>query len=366
MGNCATSGCESQVPIAKHDFSLQCCIGKGGFGKVWRVRHRASNRIFAMKEMLKARVISKRSISSVLNERKLLAVLKHPFIVNMQYAFQDKSSLYLVMDLMAGGDLRYNLTEKSQFSEEQTKFFVSCILTGLEYLHLNSVIHRDIKPENLVLDSKGYVRITDFGIARLAKGENAEDGSGTPGYMAPEVLCKQTHGIAVDYFALGVLVYEFMLGRRPYNGRTRRDIRSAMMSRQVQLRKSDIPEGWSLEAADFVNKLLQRKATNRLGYNGPHEVKNHAWLRNVQWQKIFEKTLESPFKPNSGDNYDPRSARLDWKDELTSSQMEDTSVQELFAGYFFDVNQTLSMKPFEESTLVLAQLVRQPLGVRHI
>lgn len=318
-----------------------------------------------MKEMLKARVINKRSISSVLNERKLLAVLKHPFIVNMQYAFQDKTSLYLVMDLMAGGDLRYSLVKESKFSEEQTRFFVSCVLTGLEYLHLNSVIHRDIKPENLVLDSKGYVRITDFGIARLAKGENAEDGSGTPGYMAPEVLCKQEHGVAVDYFALGVLVYEFMLGRRPYNGRTRREIQSAMASRQVQLRKTDIPEGWSLEAADFVNKLLQRKPSNRLGYNGSHEVKNHTWLRNVQWQKIFEKTLESPYKPDSGDNYDTRVAQLDWKDELSSSPLEHTSVQELFAGYFFDVDHTLPMKPLEE-TLALAQLVRQPLSPRHI
>lgn len=360
MGNCAAS--ESEATVAKHDFKYQCCIGKGGYGKVWKVRHRTTNRIFAMKEMLKARVISKRNVSSVLNERKLLAVLKHPCIVNMQYAFQDKGSLYLVMDLVPGGDLRYHLGKKKRFSEEQTKFFVSCVLTGLEYLHLNSVIHRDIKPENLVLDSKGYVRITDFGIARLANDENAGDGSGTPGYMAPEVLCKQIHGIAVDYFALGVIVYEFMMGRRPYKGRNRREIRDAVMSRQVQLRKTDIPEGWSLEAADFVNKLLQRKASNRLGFNGAHEVKNHTWLRDVPWQKIFEKTLESPFKPETGENYDTRVAQQAWKDDL--SKLEDTSVQELFAGYFFDVDHTL--RSHEVNTLVLAQRIRQPLSPRHI
>ena len=364
MGNCATSSGDGLANVTKQDFVLLHCIGKGGFSTVWRVRHRSSKQIYALKEMQKARVISKRSVNSVLNERKLLAVLKHPFIVNMQYAFQDKGNLYLVMDLMTGGDLRFHVGRELRFTEEQTRFFVCCILTGLEYLHLNSVIHRDIKPENLVLDSKGYVRITDFGIARLAKGENSEDTSGTPGYMAPEVLCKKTHGVAVDYFGLGVIVYEFMMGHRPYNGRNRREIKEAVLAKQIQLRKTEIPEGWSLEAADFVNKLLQRNPSNRLGVNGAHEVKNHAWLRNVQWQKVFEKTLDSPFKPESGDNYDHRIVQQDWKDDLDSVQLDDTSVQDLFAGYFFDVKHTLRMKPPDTQGLTLQ--IRQPLSPRHI
>ena len=371
MGNCATSGdgYDPTVTLTKSHFNLICCIGKGGFGKVWRVQHRSSKQIFAMKEMHKGRVINKRSVSSVMNERKLLAVLKHPFIVNMQYAFQDHDNLFLVMDLMPGGDLRFHIGRMKAFSEDQTKFFVSCVLTGLEYLHLNNVIHRDIKPENLVLDCKGYVRITDFGIARVTKSDNSYDTSGTPGYMAPEVMCKQSHGIAVDYFALGVLVYEFMMGRRPYNGRSRKEIRDAVVARQVQLRKTDIPDGWSVEAADFVNKLLWRKASNRLGFNGPHEVKNHAWLRDVQWQKIFEKTVDSPFKPETGDNFDYRIALQEWKDEdeLDSSQLQDTSVQELFDGYFFDVNRVQMAKPREEATTVALGLrPRLDLSPRHI
>ena len=145
---------------------------------------------YAMKEMLKARVMSKRSVNSVINERRLLSILKHPFIVNMQYAFQCRENLYLVMDLMNGGDLRYHISKQRKFTEEQTKFFISCLMCSLEYLHSNNIIHRDIKPENLVLDNKGYLHLTDFGIARVWQQENSSETSGTPGYMAPEVMCR--------------------------------------------------------------------------------------------------------------------------------------------------------------------------------
>lgn len=141
-----------------------------------------------MKEMLKCRIISKRSVNSVMNERKLLSSLKHPFLVNMNYAFQDRENLYLVMDLLNGGDLRYHISKHRKFSEEQTRFFLACLLLCLEYVHNKGVIHRDIKPENLVFDERGYLRLTDFGIARVWNPENAKDTSGTPGYMAPEVM----------------------------------------------------------------------------------------------------------------------------------------------------------------------------------
>lgn len=135
------------------------------------------------------------------------------FIVNMQFAFQDRDNLYLVMDLLSGGDLRYHIARNRRFSEEQTKFFIACILYALEYVHNKSIIHRDIKPENLVFDSNGYLRVTDFGIARIWNPDNSKETSGTPGYMAPEVMCRQSHGVAVDYFAVGVIGFECMMGR---------------------------------------------------------------------------------------------------------------------------------------------------------
>lgn len=215
----------------------------------------------------------------------------------MFYAFSDYENIFLVTDLVTGGDLRYHLQRKKKFSEQETKFFVACILVGLEYMHNNGVIHRDIKPENLLLDDRGYVHITDMGISKIWTPDNAQDTSGTPGYMAPEVMCRQNHTVAVDYFALGVVCYEFMFGRRPYTGKTRKDIRDNIIKNQVHLKKADVPEGWSLEAADFVNKCLQRKPANRLGLNGPSEVKQHIWLKDIDWQAVIEKKLTPSFIP---------------------------------------------------------------------
>lgn len=158
--------------VTKNHFQFQYVIGRGGFGKVWKVQKKKTDTLYAMKEMLKSRVLAKRSVPSVMNERNLLATLKHDFIVNMHYAFQDRENLFVVLDLLEGGDLRYHLSRLKKFTEEQTKFFVANLVVGLEYIHNQGIIHRDIKPENLVFDSNGYLRITDFGIARIWAPDN--------------------------------------------------------------------------------------------------------------------------------------------------------------------------------------------------
>ncbi|CAG9320329.1 unnamed protein product [Blepharisma stoltei] len=337
----------SSPTISKHYFNFLYPIGKGGFGRVWKVELKKVKRLFAMKAMSKLRIVSKRSVHSVMNERKILSVLRHPLIVNMQFAFQDRENLYLVMDLMPGGDLRYHIGKVRRFSEEQTRFFVACIVSGLEYIHANGIIHRDIKPENLVLDSKGYVRITDFGIARVFNPENSQDTSGTPGYMAPEVMCRMNHGYVADYFALGVIVYEFMMGRRPYNGKNRKEIRDQILAKQVQIKRQEIPEGWSIEAADFANKMLMRKADHRLGAKGAKELKAHPWLQDFPWKELKDKTLEAPFRLTTEDNFDPRVGG-EWKDEIDPT-IEQDSIQSLFSGYFFDFRMSAAKPP--ESTL---------------
>lgn len=344
MGNSEIKTSSISAVVGIKDFRQDKVIGKGGFGKVWKTFHKSSARFFAMKEMSKMRVVKKNSVQSVMNERLLLSILKHPFLVNMQYAFQDQSNLYLVMDLMPGGDLRYHLSRAKTFTEVQTKFIISCILMGLEYLHINGVIHRDIKPENLVFDNKGYIRITDFGIASKIRKDNSKDTSGTPGYMSPEVMTGKVHSIETDYFALGVIAFECMLGRRPYIGRTRKEIREQMMIRQVQLKKNDVPAGWTLEAADFVNKLIQRNPTQRLGSNGPQDVKNHSWLSDVQWRRMYEKRIESPCK--FGEVQDFKIRGLESWNEESEGGLE--FVQNYFVGYNFDSN---SKFVGDESTL---------------
>mmetsp|Transcript_21100 Transcript_21100/g.15439 ORF Transcript_21100/g.15439 Transcript_21100/m.15439 type:complete len:317 (+) Transcript_21100:166-1116(+) len=300
-----------------------------------------------MKEMSKARVLSKRSINSVLNERKILAQLKNNFIVNMQYAFQDRESLYLVMDLLGGGDLRFHISRYRRFTEEQTRFFVACIVYSLEYIHNKSILHRDIKPENLVFDLKGYLRVTDFGIARIWNPDNAKETSGTPGYMAPEVMCRQNHGVAVDYFAVGVIAYECMMGRRPYVGKSRKEIRDHILSKQVQVRRQEIPPDWSIEGADFINRLIQRKPTSRLGLNGPKEVKAHPWLKDFPWADLERGDLKSPFVPPNKDNFDVANSNGEWKDQEDEAMVKNQallrrdSVQELFAEYYYDENYAL-------------------------
>ena len=311
-----------------------------------------------MKEMSKARILGKRSVGSVINERKLLNKLKHPFLVNMRYAFQDRDTLYLVMDHLDGGDLRYHIGIRQRFTEAETKFVIQCLVIGLEYMHNNSVIHRDIKPENLVLDSYGYLRLTDMGIARIWNKENAKETSGTPGYMAPEVMCRQNHGFVVDYFAVGVIAYEMMMGKRPYLGRTRREIRDNIFAKQVQIKKYDLPEGWSYEAADFINKLLQRKPANRLGLNGPKEVKSHIWLKDTDWDAIINKRQISPYIPNSeNDNFDAIQANAidKWNEENSDLLKQNAlllrkeAVQELFKGYYYDYDRIEAPKPKDPS-----------------
>ena len=225
----------------------------------------------------------------------------------MHFAFQDYSNLYLVMDLLSGGDLRYQLTKKKKFTEKETKFFISNIILALEYIHKKNIIHRDIKPENLVLESTGYVRITDFGVAKINEEDNSSETSGTPGYMAPEVILVQNHSFPSDFFALGVIGYEFMLGRRPYLGRGRKEIKQLIIAKQAKLNESDIPEGWGIQSMEFINSLLQRKPKKRLGYGGISEIKNHEWMKDIDWDLLERKKLEAPFIPPFNEqNYDKR------------------------------------------------------------
>lgn len=166
-----------------------------------------------------------------MQEIKVLEQVRSNFCVNSVFGFQDKQHLYLVLDLFTGGDMRYHIHKHKTFTEKQTKFFIACLLQALIGIHSEGLLHRDIKPENMILDTRGYLRLTDFGIAKTYLEENKTETSGTPGYMAPEVLFHKNHSIQADFFAIGIFGYECMMGKRPYMGRSREEIKKAIMEK---------------------------------------------------------------------------------------------------------------------------------------
>ena len=336
------------------DFVLLYPIGKGGFGRVWKVRLKRQyiaqtldirllknkSRIFAMKEMSKAKVLLKKSVKSVANERKFLEMFKYNLLCNMYYAFQDSETLYIIMDYLSGGDLRYRICRRDSFTEKETKFIAACITLSLNYIHEKNVIHRDVKPENLVFGADGYLHLTDFGIAMEyhKNGPGVVSASGTPGYMAPEAIINKPHNFSVDDFALGVIVYELMMGERPYQGQNRKEIKEQMFTLEIKLDNDDLPGDWEdSNIVDFINKLLKRKKTKRLGSKGCYEIKNHPWFKDIQWEQIENCTFISPFAFDSEDNFDNSYVKQQDNDSIYEGKKE---------LYIIEVNESSSFKNF--------------------
>ena len=269
-----------------------------------------------MKIMSKVKIIRKNSVKNINNEKKFLSLLHHPFLVNMICSFQDNDNLYLVMELLLGGDMRYHINKKIVYNrkkdENQLKFIAGCVLIGLNYIHEKKIIHKDIKPENLVYDAEGYLHITDFGISKIYTPQNAKENSGTPGYMAPEVLFNKDHDYCVDFFSLGVCLYELLMGKRPYHGHNKKDLRKDIVSRQARINEENLPEGFVrsdnfFDCINFINGLLERKKEKRLGYKGFKEIKEHSWLIDFNWDDLTKKKSQPSFIPPLSDsNYDKK------------------------------------------------------------
>ena len=347
--------------LNKNMFEFNYIIGKGGFGKVWKVQHKKTKEYFALKEMSKRKIIDKKSENSINSEKKFLSFLNHPFIVNMHYAFQDMDNLYLVIDLLTGGDLRYHISRYHTFSEEQTRFFIACIIYSLSYIHSYNVIHRDIKPENLVLEQSGYLRITDFGIAKDNMPDNSSETSGTPGYMSPEVMNGVNHSFPTDFFAIGVIGYEFLLGKRPYNGKNRKEIKEKMFGEKVIINNEQIENGLSIEAIDFINKLLERKQEKRLGSkNGVKELMTHPWLKYYPWEELKEKSLPPPFIPEQSDNFDKKYCEsIEKISEETKIRYEEIFLSTTYRNAFVDFYFNKDKPKFQRNSIKRSRLPKR-------
>ena len=335
--------------ISKSNFKFLEIIGRGGFSQVWKVLYLKYNKIYAMKKMYKIEIIDKKCEKDILIELSLLSRIHHPFIVNIHFAFQDSDYLYLICDYFPQGDLRYQIINKKSYTEKQVKFVISNILLSLEYIHINNIIHRDIKPENILIDDKGYLAITDFGIARFKKDQNFNEKSGTPGYMAPEVLFAKNHGFSVDFYALGVIGYELIFGRRPYMNIQRKALQQEILTKETQINEKELPKGYSLNCMHFINGMIKRKDSERLGYNNIKEIFNHKFLSNINFQKLYNKKIRSPLRLyiNLDGNFDSRNVRYNKYLFLTNKtkmryvkiSQNKKEYEQFFKDYYFYFNE---------------------------
>lgn len=288
--------------ISKDDFDFLLLIGKGGFSKVWKVKYKLTNEIFALKEISKLRILAKNIRKNIFWELDILSKLKHPFLLNLHFAFQDSEHLYIVTDFFSRGDLCYHIDQDIIFTESQTKFFIACIIHGLSYLHKKNIIHRDLKANNLMFDSKGYLHIIDFGLSKEKDRDNYLYNHCTYLYAAPEILFKNNYSFSSDFYSIGVIALFLMYRVFPYTG-TKEEMREQMKQTKIHIIEK---EGWDIKSKFFVKGLLEINPEKKLGNkNGIKELKEHPWFKNFLWEKLKNKTLLPPFIPKeNNENFD--------------------------------------------------------------
>ncbi|KAI9220690.1 kinase-like domain-containing protein [Blastocladiella britannica] len=307
MGNRYSEPIDPNAPVDLRHFNLGRVIGKGAFGKVRIVERRRDKKIFALKYMNKEHIIRQRAYRNIIRERQLLERVFHPFIVNLCYAFQDDEYLFMISDLMLGGDLRFHLTGNDHLPEHVVAFYAAEVASALMYLHSRNVIHRDVKPDNLLLDLTGHVHITDFNCAcLLEEGKAIVSETGTQGYMAPEVYTDIGYRESVDWWSLGITLYELLHGERPFAANTIEELAHAVKNDPIEWRVECSPE-----MLNFVLSLMDRNVGRRLGCGprGPYEVKEHELMakHGIDWIKLVDKEIQPPYVPDTeGSNFDAR------------------------------------------------------------
>ncbi|XP_050099479.1 serine/threonine-protein kinase 32A isoform X2 [Anopheles aquasalis] len=280
-------------------FQILRNIGKGSFGKVCIVQKKDSGNLFAMKYVSRSVCIGRGALGGVLKEVELLASLEHPFLVNLWFSFQDEEDLFMVCDLLAGGDLRYHLQHQVEFSEASVGLLVCELGSALDYLQKERVVHRDIKPDNILLDEEGHAHLTDFNIAtRLPPDGLACSMSGTKPYMAPEVFLCALEEVAgysypVDWWSLGVVAYEMRCGVRPFVVHSSTPLAEV---KNVLNTQPHFPRHWSDQFVDLLSKLLNVYPGARL--STLKELQLTRLLRGTDMERVLAKRTNPPFKPS--------------------------------------------------------------------
>ena len=278
------------------DFEKLKVLGKGSFGEVLLVKLKANNKYYAMKILTKKQVKLRHQEVHTKAERDLMVKINCPFIVNIKFAFQDNAKLYIITEFMQGGEMFFHLHKEKRFSNEKTRFYIIEIILAIEFLHKNKMLYRDLKPENIMVDSNGHIKLTDFGLSKMVKKtkEKAFTICGTPQYLAPEILSDEGYDNSVDWWSLGCVMYEMLVGKAPF-----RIPKGSYLSADLYRKKITIPEYVTEEAKELISQLLVPNPRKRLGYgeDGAQKIKEHRYFEGINWDDAWNKKLTPPFIP---------------------------------------------------------------------
>ncbi|OVA19533.1 Protein kinase domain [Macleaya cordata] len=314
------------------DFEIIKPISRGAFGRVFLARKRATGDLFAIKVLKKADMIRKNAVESILAERNILISVRNPFVVRFFYSFTCRENLYLVMEYLNGGDLYSLLRNLGCLEEDMARVYIAEVVLALEYLHSMNVIHRDLKPDNLLIAHDGHIKLTDFGLSKVGLINSTDDLSGpantaplgddepknagqhtgkreqrqkqsavgTPDYLAPEILLGMGHGATADWWSVGVILFELLVGIPPFNAETPQQIFDNIMNRDIPW--PHVPEEMSYEAYHLIDQLLIENPVQRLGATGAREVKQHPFFKNINWDTLARQ--KAAFIPAAEGAYD--------------------------------------------------------------
>jgi serine/threonine protein kinase len=293
----------STIKLTRNRFLLGDTLGTGTFGRVRLVTYSHKKPMyFALKILKKSEIIRLKQVNHIKAEKSILCSIHHPFIVNMYTSFKDAKHLYMLMEFVIGGELFSQLRKAGRFSNDTSRFYAAEILLALEYLHKQNIVYRDMKPENLLIDKDGHVKITDFGFAKVVE-DRTWTLCGTPEYLAPEIIQSRGHGKAVDWWALGILIYEMLAGYPPFYDEHAFGIYQKILEGRVEF-----PSHFDLAAKDLLKKLLTADRTKRYGClkNGADDVKNHKWFSRTisNWNAVYRRKMKPPYVPGFRSPYD--------------------------------------------------------------
>ncbi|XBW37130.1 hypothetical protein QEN19_002708 [Hanseniaspora menglaensis] len=326
----------SDKKLSIDDFELLKVIGKGSFGKVMQVKKKDTQKIYALKALRKAYIVNNSEIVHTIAERTVLARIECPFIVPLKFSFQSREKLYLVLALINGGELFYHLQREGRFSLSRSRFYTAELLVALESLHEMDIVYRDLKPENILLDYQGHIALCDFGLCKLDMKQDDRTSTfcGTPEYLAPELLLGHGYTRVVDWWTLGVLLYEMLTGLPPYY-----DEDVPKMYKKILQEPLRFPDGFDEDAKDLLVRLLNRDPAQRLGANGAIEIKKHPFFSQLSWKRLTLKGYIPPYKPPVEDTLDTSN----FDSEFTAQRPVDSvvndflseSVQKQFGGWTY-------------------------------